>query len=83
MFNLLLKHESLIEMPSTRKQKAREKRSRQSDVMSDIENMDVMLGNYQESYKIRDEILVTRILNQSQRDLKGKLIQLVETSSLY
>ena len=34
-------------MPSTRKQKAREKRSRQSDVMSDIENLDVMLGSYQ------------------------------------
>ena len=34
-------------MPSTRKQKAREKRSRQSDVMSDFENMNVMLGNYQ------------------------------------
>ena len=33
-------------MPSTRKQKAREKRSRQSDVMSDLENMNVMLGNY-------------------------------------
>ena len=34
-------------MPSTRKQKAKEKRSRQSDVMSDIENLDVMLGSFQ------------------------------------
>ena len=34
-------------MPSTRKQKAKEKRSRQSDVMSDIDNFDVMLGSYQ------------------------------------
>ena len=33
-------------MPSTRKQKAKEKRSRQSDVMSDLENMDILLGNY-------------------------------------
>ena len=33
-------------MPLTRKQKAKEKRSRQSDVMSDLENMNVMLGNY-------------------------------------
>ena len=33
-------------MPSTRKQKAKEKRSRQSDVMSDIVNLDVMLGSY-------------------------------------
>ena len=44
-------------MPSTKKQKAREKRSRQSDVMSDIENLDVMLGNYQESFQVRDEDL--------------------------
>ena len=36
-------------MPSTRKQKAREKRSRQSDVMSDLENMNVMLRNYPEN----------------------------------
>ena len=34
-------------MPSTGKQKAKEKRSWQSDVMSDIENLDVMLGSYQ------------------------------------
>ena len=33
-------------MPSTRKQKAREKRSRQSDVMSDLENVDILLGSY-------------------------------------
>ena len=33
-------------MPSTRKQKAKEKRSRHSDAMSDIGNLDVMLGNY-------------------------------------
>ena len=32
-------------MPSTRKQKAKEKRSRQSDVMSDIDNLDLMLGS--------------------------------------
>ena len=43
-------------MLSTRKQKAREKRSRQSDVMSDIENLDVMLGNYQrENNELRSE----------------------------
>ena len=36
-------------MPSTRKQKAKEKRARQSDVLSDLENMNVMLGNYPEN----------------------------------
>ena len=35
-----------LSMPSTRKQKGKEKRSRQSDVMSDLENTNVMLGNY-------------------------------------
>ena len=33
-------------MPSTRKQKAEERRSRQLDIMSDVENVDVMLGSY-------------------------------------
>ena len=33
-------------MPSTRKQKAKEKRSRQLDIMSDVENVDIMLGSY-------------------------------------
>ena len=36
-------------MPSTRKQKAKEKRARQSDVFSDLEKMNVMLGNYPEN----------------------------------
>ena len=43
-------------MPSTRKQRAREKRSRQSDVMCDIDNLDVMLGSYQrENNEFRSE----------------------------
>ena len=33
-------------MPSTRKQKAKERRSRQLDIMSYVENVDVMLGSY-------------------------------------
>ena len=49
-------------MPSTRKQKAKEKRSRQSDVMSDIEKLDVMLGNYTNS-EIRDQEAVDQIEN--------------------
>ena len=32
-------------MPSTRKQKAKERRSRQLDIMSDVENVDVLLGS--------------------------------------
>ena len=33
-------------MPSTRKQKAKERRSRQLDRLSDVENVDIMLGSY-------------------------------------
>ena len=47
-------------MPSTRKQKAKDKRSRQSDVMSDIENLDVMLGNYPDS-EVRDQNSVEQV----------------------
>ena len=32
-------------MPSTRKQKAKARKSREKDMMSDFENMDVMIGN--------------------------------------
>ena len=33
-------------MPSTRKQKAKERRSRQLDMLSDVENVDILLGSY-------------------------------------
>ena len=33
-------------MPSTRKQKAKEKRSMPLDIMSDLEIVDIMLGSY-------------------------------------
>ena len=33
-------------MPSTRKRRAKERRSRQADLMSDVENLDVMLGSF-------------------------------------
>ena len=32
-------------MPSTRKQKAKARKSREMDMMSDFENADVMVGN--------------------------------------
>ena len=47
-------------MPSTRKQKAKEKRSRHSDAMSDIENLDVMLGSYTHSEN-RDQEAIDQI----------------------
>ena len=32
-------------MPSTRRQKAKARRSREADILSDMENMDILLGN--------------------------------------
>ena len=37
-------------MPSTRKQKAKERRSRQLDIMSDVDNVDVLLGSYSRNH---------------------------------
>ena len=39
-------------MPSTRKLKAKEKQSRQSDVLSYMENVDIMLGSYSRSNNV-------------------------------
>ena len=36
-------------MPSTRKQRTKERRSRQVDLMSDVEDVDVMFGSYSRS----------------------------------
>ena len=41
-------------MPSTRKQKTKERRSRQLDIMSDVENVDVMLGSYSRNNEEND-----------------------------
>ena len=41
-------------MPSTRKQKAKGRPSRQLNIMSDVENVDVMLGSYT-SNEVRDD----------------------------
>ena len=53
-------------MPSTKTQKAREKRSRQSDVLSVIENLDVMLGSYQ-----RDDCRVQERDSENEMDLRS------------
>ena len=41
-------------MPSTRKQKAKERRSRQLDMMSEVENVDIMLGSYSRDDEEKD-----------------------------
>ena len=42
-------------MPSTRKRKAKERRSRQVDIMSDLENVDVMVGSYSRNDEGNDQ----------------------------
>ena len=59
-FDNLLLSKTFFDIPSTRNQKAKEKQSRHSDVMPDIENLDVMLGNYTNS-EIRDQETVDQI----------------------
>ena len=54
-------------MPSTRKQKTKEKRSCQSDVMSDIESLEVMLGSYQ-----RDNREVQERTSENEMNLESK-----------
>ena len=55
-------------MSSTRKQKAKKKRSRQSNVLSDIENLDVMLGSYQrDNSEIQDRTSENEIDLESNR----------------
>ena len=59
-------------MPSTRKQKAKEKRARQSDVLSDLENMNVMLGNYPENQSdvdLNENVEVNSGSNRTRTDM--------------
>ena len=59
-FDNLLLNKTFFDLPSTRNQKAKEKRSRHSAVMSDIKNLGVMLRNYTNS-EIRDQEVVDQI----------------------
>ena len=43
-------------MPSTRNQRAKERRSRQVDLMSDTENLDIMLGSYSKNDLERNSV---------------------------
>ena len=41
-------------MPSSRKQKTKERRSRQLDIMSDTKNVDIMPGSYSKNVEVID-----------------------------
>ena len=57
-------------MPSTRKQKAEEKRSRQSDSRSDIENVDVTLGFFLTLNLMSKKKKVKLVLTKGQEECK-------------
>ena len=64
-------------MTSTRSKKAKARRSREADIMSDIENMDVMLGEYNQIERDIDQMtgfsnMVNRDENGEGHSLRGK-----------
>ena len=58
---------SHLVMPSTRKQKAKDKRARQSDVMSHLKNLDVMLGT-----STRNELDEQENNSEIEKDLESR-----------
>ena len=56
-------------MPSTRKQKAKEKRSRQLAIMFDVENVDIMLSSYSRGEDRKIKAKMNYIQTQGQADL--------------
>ena len=72
-------------MPPTIKQKTREKRARQSDVMSDIENMDVMLGKFPGSDFQRQEIAgkIDGDLESDRLQTVGETVEQEKTSGYF
>ena len=70
-------------MPSTRRQKAKARTSREMDMMSDIDNLDVMLGNRNENLierELADAIEQSSVqgdyeANEYERDNYGNFVQ--------
>ena len=56
-------------MPSTRKQRAKERRSRQAVLMSDVENLDVKIGSYSrnEAESISEDRIIEGDLGSDRR----------------
>ena len=61
-------------MPSTRKQKAKEKRSRQSDVMSDLENVDIMLGGPLDRTIAQESILARKTNKTTSKQIQNSAV---------
>ena len=59
-------------MPSTRSKKAKARRSREADILSDIENMDVMLSSGECNQIEKDIDQRTEFCNILNRDKNGE-----------
>ena len=68
---------NLVSMLSTRKQKAQEKRSRQSDVMSDLESMNMMLGKYSRNHS-EDKLIVNLEMDSKSNETRAHMAQSCE-----
>ena len=68
-------------MPSTRSKKAKARRSREADIMSDIENMDVMLGTGEYNQIEKDIDQMTGFSNMLNRDENEEGLSLGGNSS--
>ena len=61
-------------LPSTRKQKAEEGRSKQLDIMSDVQKVDIMLGSYSRDDEPNDQ-------SESEVKLESDSIRLQQNSN--
>ena len=60
-------------MHSTRKQKAKERRSRQLDIMSVVENVDILLGSYSRDDDLNEQSESELNLDSGSNRLQRKL----------
>ena len=66
--NSIYKAAHFLEMPSTRSKKAKTRRSREADILPDMENMDVILGSGEYNQIERDIDQMTGFSNMLNRD---------------
>ena len=59
-------------MPSTRRQKAKARRSREADIVSDMENMDILLGTPDLAENRLDFDLVSKRSYRQTRDTNSQ-----------
>ena len=75
---------TFLQTASTRKQKAKEKRSRQSDVMFDMENMDIVFGTYSRYHsdeELEGNVEIDSRSNEPRQDMFRNCEELLNTEN--